>query len=55
MHVDFTASGIICHPTEEKALLIFHRKLQKRMQAGGHIEEGELPHETALREAQEET
>jgi len=55
MRVDFTASGIILHPTDDKVLLIFHRKLQKWMQTWGHIDPGEVPHETALREAQEET
>lgn len=36
-------------------LLIFHRKLQKWVPPGGHLEPNELPHECAIREVREET
>lgn len=38
-----------------KTLLIFHKKLKKWLPPGGHSDENELPHETALREVKEET
>ena len=50
---DFTASTYIVD--ENKVLLLKHRKLGAWLQPGGHIEENELPHETAFREALEET
>ena len=36
-------------------VLHVHKKLGRWLQPGGHIEEGEAPHEAALREAVEET
>lgn len=48
-----TASGlVIC---ESKALLIFHPNIKKWLQPGGHIDDGELPIEAAIREVYEET
>ncbi|MCL5947029.1 MAG: NUDIX domain-containing protein [Chloroflexi bacterium] len=38
-----------------RVLLLFHRKLQRWLPPGGHIEEGELPDEAAIREVLEET
>ncbi len=35
--------------------LIFHRKLKKWLPPGGHIDPNEMPSETAIREAFEET
>lgn len=49
----FTATAFIF--LNEKVLLIFHKKLQKWLPPGGHLEPGELPHEGAIREAKEET
>lgn len=39
----------------ERVLLIFHKKLNKWLPPGGHVEEGETPPEAAMREALEET
>ena len=40
---------------DNKILLIFHKKFQKYIQPGGHIEDDEEPYETAIREVYEET
>lgn len=40
---------------EQRVLLIYHRKLQKWLGAGGHLDANELPSEAAIREAIEET
>lgn len=50
----FIASGFIITPDRTATLLIWHNKLQKWVQPGGHVDEGELPHEAALREVAEE-
>lgn len=50
----FVASGFIVTPDRTQTLLIWHNKLGKWVQPGGHIDEGELPHEGALREVHEE-
>lgn len=52
---DFTATGYVVNPARTKILVIFHKKLQKWLPAGGHMESNELPHEAALREVFEET
>ena len=54
MKRDFVASCYI-FSLDGKTLLIQHPKLQKWLPPGGHTEENELPHETAVREALEET
>ena len=51
--IDFTASVYIVR--EGKVLLHFHKKLQKWLQPGGHIELDEDPNQAAIREAKEET
>lgn len=49
----FTASVYILHRGKTK--LIMHPKLKKWLPPGGHVEQGEDPSETAIREAKEET
>lgn len=49
----FTATVFIIH--ENKVLLIKHRKLNKWLPPGGHIDSNETPPEAAIREAKEET
>lgn len=50
---DFTASTFIVE--DGKVLFLKHSKTGYWLQPGGHVEEGETPDETALREAREET
>ncbi|KPV52397.1 NUDIX hydrolase [Kouleothrix aurantiaca] len=50
---DFTATTFVV--SENKTLLLLHRKLGKWFPPGGHIEPGELPDEAALREVREES
>src|SRR5271156_4090897 len=49
----FTASGIVIEL--DHILLVHHRRIGAWLPPGGHIEEHELPHETAIRETKEET
>ncbi len=49
----FTATVYIIK--DDKVLLIFHKKHQKWLPPGGHLEENELPTEGAKREVLEET
>ena len=48
-----TASGLVIH--KNKVLLIFHPYIKRWFQPGGHIDEGELPVDAAIREVYEET
>ena len=48
-----TASGLVIR--ENKVLLIFHPYIKRWFQPGGHIDEGELPVDAAIREVYEET
>lgn len=50
---DFTVAVFVVH--ENRILLQFHKKLQRWLPPGGHIEPNELPDEAALREVMEET
>ncbi|MFH1779835.1 MAG: NUDIX domain-containing protein, partial [Candidatus Micrarchaeota archaeon] len=52
---DFTATGFVVNPEKTNVLLIFHKKLGLWLPPGGHINEGEMPHEAVLREVKEET
>jgi 8-oxo-dGTP pyrophosphatase MutT (NUDIX family) len=51
--IDFTVAIFVVH--NAKVLLIHHRKLDKWLPLGGHIELDEDPEHAALREAREES
>ena len=51
--IDFTVAIFVVH--DGKVLLIHHRKLDKGLPLGGHIELDEDPEQAALREAMEES
>jgi 8-oxo-dGTP pyrophosphatase MutT (NUDIX family) len=51
--IDFTVAIFVVH--DSKILLIHHRKLNKWLPLGGHIELDEDPEIAALREAREES
>ena len=53
MERQFTATVYILE--NDKVLLLFHRKIQKWLPPGGHIDPNETPPEAAIREAKEET
>ena len=50
---DFTATTFVVH--DKCSLLLWHNQIGAWLPPGGHIEEGELPEEAALREVREET
>ena len=50
----FAASGFVINPEETKVLLIFHKKLNKWLIPGGHVNKNESPDEAVLREIKEE-
>jgi 8-oxo-dGTP pyrophosphatase MutT (NUDIX family) len=49
----FTATAVVIE--QSHILLVHHRRIGAWLPPGGHIEEHELPHETAIRETKEET
>ena len=51
--IDFTVAIFVVHA--DKVLLIHHRKLDRWLSLGGHIELDEDPEQAALREAKEES
>jgi 8-oxo-dGTP pyrophosphatase MutT (NUDIX family) len=51
--IDFTVAIFVVH--DAKILLVHHRKLDKWLPLGGHIELDEDPEHAALREAKEES
>jgi 8-oxo-dGTP pyrophosphatase MutT (NUDIX family) len=51
-----TASGVVLAPDRGRVLLVFHRRLQRWLQPGGHVEPSDEDlAETARREVLEET
>ncbi|HEX9147859.1 MAG TPA: NUDIX hydrolase [Thermoanaerobaculia bacterium] len=51
-----TASAVVARPSGDAFLLVFHRKLDRWLQPGGHVEDGDTSvFHVALREAREET
>lgn len=50
-----TMSAIILDPKIASVLLVWHRKLNRWLQPGGHVETDEEPLAAALRETEEET
>lgn len=53
MEKQFSATVYVIE--DDKTLLIFHRKLQKWLPPGGHLNDNETPPEAAKREVREET
>jgi 8-oxo-dGTP pyrophosphatase MutT (NUDIX family) len=51
--IDFTVAIFVVH--EDRVLVIHHRKLDRWLPLGGHIELDEDPESAALREAKEES
>lgn len=54
MKRQFTASAFIID-SKNRVLLLWHKKAQKWMPPGGHIDADELPEDAARRECKEET
>jgi 8-oxo-dGTP pyrophosphatase MutT (NUDIX family) len=50
-----TASGLVLTPQRDAVVIVLHRRLNRWLQPGGHVDPGEMPHEAALREVAEET
>lgn len=50
-----TGSALIVSPDLNSCLLMHHAKLDKWLQMGGHSDGHPIPHETAMREAEEES
>lgn len=50
----FTASAFVID-SKKRVLLLWHKKLNRWMPPGGHVDENETPEETARRECKEET
>lgn len=54
MQRHFTASAFV-FDSKHRVLLLWHKKAQKWMPPGGHVDENELPEDAARRECKEET
>ena len=54
MHRHFTATAFVID-SKKRTLLLWHKRLQRWMPPGGHVDADELPEETAKRECKEET
>ncbi|MEG0073853.1 MAG: NUDIX domain-containing protein [Clostridia bacterium] len=55
MECHFCATACIVDPKNKKILFIHHKKLNKWLFVGGHIEKNENPEEAVIREIKEET
>lgn len=55
MKIHFCATACIIDKAEQKILFIHHKKLNKWLFVGGHIEENEDPEAALMREVKEET
>ena len=55
MNKELCASIFVIDPDTKKILLVRHKEFQKWVQPGGHLEDNEIPEETAAREVYEET
>lgn len=55
MEIHFCATACIVDKKERKILFIHHKKLNKWLFVGGHIEENEDPETAVFREVKEET
>lgn len=51
----FTASAFIVHAPTQRVLLHHHRRLNRWLQMGGHIDPGESVEQAAMRESREES
>ena len=54
MQRHFTATAFIVD-SQKRTLLLWHKRLQRWMPPGGHVDEDETPEEAARRECKEET
>jgi 8-oxo-dGTP pyrophosphatase MutT (NUDIX family) len=54
MQRHFTATAFVTD-SQNRVLLLWHKRMQKWMPPGGHVDPDELPEETARRECKEET
>lgn len=55
MEKHFAVSGFVLNETQDKVLMVYHKKLGVWVIPGGHLEDNEYPHEGARREILEET
>jgi len=55
MRQQYVATGYVYDRETDSFLLILHNKLGRWLPPGGHLEDGEVPHQGALRELREET
>ncbi|NOS68206.1 MAG: NUDIX domain-containing protein [Candidatus Peribacteraceae bacterium] len=54
MHRHFTATAFVID-SKKRVLLLWHKRLQRWMPPGGHVDEDETPEDAAKRECKEET
>ena len=54
MHRHFTATAFVID-SQQRVLLLWHRRLGRWMPPGGHVDEDETPEDAAKRECKEET